>query len=301
MNLVLVVARPSPGQDVAGSPLAALLASLREEVARVRRVPPGTLASGTLAELAAAIGPDEVTDARVSYADGPAGAERAIERAIAAGLDEVAVLPVAVAAEPGETPFPSPATIDELRERVSAVCARHPDADVILVGSSDADAPRLAEVLGILRSAGSEEPELLDAAVARAFDGDASRFGRFMALLQDAVPDGTRIALRGSVVQGESYRTGEPFDSRGPGTSDLDLVLLGEDAMALWHPEAFYIPAVNTFPLYDAQRWVAPGLDPARSAAQEVAGRPVAIQAMARWFLDLRSGLQGTAYVLLDG
>jgi len=298
---VLVVARPSPAQGVAGSPLAALLGSLREEVARVRRVPPGTLASGTLAELAAAIGPDEVTDARVSYADGPAGAETAIERAIAAGLDEVAVLPIAVAAEPGETPFPSPATFEELRERVSAACARHPDADVVLVGSPDADAPRLAEVLGILRSAGSEEPELLDAAVARAFDGDASRFGRFMALLQDAVPDGTRIALRGSVVQGESYRTGEPFDSRGRGTSDLDLVLLGDDAMALWHPEAFYIPGVNTYPLYDEQRWVAPGLDPARSAAQEVAGRPVAVQAMARWFLDLRSGLQGTAYVLLDG
>jgi hypothetical protein len=46
---------------------------------------------------------------------------------------------------------------------------------------------------------------------------------------------------------------------------------------------------------------VAPTIDPARSAAQSIARRPVSIQAMARWFLDLRSGLQGQPYVLLDG
>lgn len=295
-----MVARPSPPQDATGSPLAALLGSLRDEVARVRRARPGTLAHGTLDELAAAIGPDGVTDATVAYADGPVGVEAAIERAIAAGLDDVAVLPVAVAAEPGETPYPSPAALDELRDRVSAACRRHPEAEVLLVGPPTTDTPKLAEVLAVLRSEGSEEPDLLDAAVARAFDGDAGRFGRFMSILQEAVPRGTRIALRGSVVQGESYRTGEPFDAKGPGTSDLDLVLLGDEAMALWRPDAFYVPGVNTYPLYDGQRWVAPDLDPARSAAQEVAERPVAVQAMARWFLDLRSGLQGTPYVLLD-
>lgn len=300
MSLVLVVARPSPLQDTGGLSLAALLGSLREQVDRVRKAPPGTLAHGTLDELAAAIGPDEVTDATVTYADGPDGVEAAVERAIASGLDDVAVLPVAVAAESGETPYPTHDAIEELKSRVATVCRRHPDAEVLLVGQPTDDAPKLAEVLAMLRSEGSDEPALLDAAVARAFAGDAVRFGRFMAHLQDAVPVGTRIALRGSVVQGESYKTGEPFDAKGPGTSDLDVVLLGDDAMALWRPDAFYVPGVNTYPLYDEQRWVAPELDPARAAAQEVAGRPVALQAMARWFLDLRSGLQGTPYVLLD-
>lgn len=300
MSLVLVVARPSPIPDDSSFPLAALLGSLRDEVDRVRRVPPGRLAHGTLAELAAAVGPDEVTDATVAYADGPDGVEAAVERAIASGLDDVAVLPVAMATESGETPYPEPAVLEELRERVETVCRRHPDAEVLLVGPPATSAPRLAEVLAVLRSEGSDEPALLDAAVARAFEGDAVRFGRFMSLLQEAVPAGTRIALRGSVVQGESYKTGEPFDAKGPGTSDLDLVLLGDQAMALWRPDAFYVPGVNTYPLYDEQRWVAPDLDPPRSAAQDVAGRPVALQAMARWFLDLRSGLQGTPYVLLD-
>ena len=123
-----------------------------------------------------------------------------------------------------------------------------------------------------------------------------------MSALQGGVPDGTRLVLRGSAIQGASYKTGEPFDSRGPGTSDLDVVLLGDEAMAAWEPEAFYLPGVNTQPLDDSASDIAdPRLDRARRAAQEAAGRPVALQAMARWFLDLRSGLQGTPYVVLGG
>jgi len=107
--------------------------------------------------------------------------------------------------------------------------------------------------------------------------------------------------VRGSGVQGESYRSGEPFDARGPRTSDLDVVLLGNAAMALWQPDAFYIQNVNTVPLDDKTRWAAPDLEPTRVAAQEIARRPVAIQAMAPWFLELRSALQGTPYVVVDG
>jgi hypothetical protein len=114
------------------------------------------------------------------------------------------------------------------------------------------------------------------------------------------MPEGTQLALRGSAVQGYAFRSQEPFDARGPGTSDLDVVLFGEEAMASWHPEAFVIPAINTLPLSDGSMWVAPSLDPARSAAQTIARRPVSLQAMARWFMDLRSGLQGTPYAILD-
>jgi len=80
----------------------------------------------------------------------------------------------------------------------------------------------------------------------------------------------------------------------------LDVVLFGDEAMAAWDREAFFMPGVNTVPLGDESRWVAPSIDPAREAAQRIAGRPVNIQAMARWFMDIRSGLQRQPYVLLD-
>ena len=68
--------------------------------------------------------------------------------------------------------------------------------------------------------------------------------------------------------------------------ADVDLVVVGRDAFRLWVPEAFYVRGVNTRPLGDGTTWVAPALDPARRAAQELVGRPVHIQAMARWFLE---------------
>jgi len=72
--------------------------------------------------------------------------------------------------------------------------------------------------------------------------------------------------------------------------------------MGQWEPGAFYLPGVNTLPLWDgAPDVAAPRLEAARRSAQDVAGRPVAIQAMAPWFLDLRSGLQSTPYVILGG
>ena len=58
----------------------------------------------------------------------------------------------------------------------------------------------------------------------------------------------------------------------------------------------------NPSPLHDAAPDLAdPRLERARRLAQDAAGRPVSLQAMARWFLDLRSGLQGTPYVVLGG
>ena len=124
--------------------------------------------------------------------------------------------------------------------------------------------------------------------------------GRFVACLRAGLPKGTKIALRGSAVAGSSYVTGEPFDAAGSGTSDLDVVVIGSEAMDLFSPEAWYVPGVNSKPLCDADRWVAPDLDDVRTRAQELAGRPVAIQAMAGWFLDVRALVQGQPHVLLD-
>ena len=148
-----------------------------------------------------------------------------------------------------------------------------------------------------LSAATALEPDALE----RGFGGDAARLRRFVSTLRDALPAGTTIALRGSTVAGRSYKTGEPFDAEGPGTSDLDVVVVGESVLDLWVPEAHLLGGINTLPLSDKARWVAPTLDRARRRAQAVARRPVSIQAMAGWFLDLRTLVQGKPYVVLDG
>ena len=120
-----------------------------------------------------------------------------------------------------------------------------------------------------------------------------------MAVLSPALPPETVLVLRGSVVAGRSFRTGEPFDALGPGTSDLDVVVVGDDARDMFAEEAQLLGGINTLPLSDDAPWVAPGLEVARRRAQAVARRPVSIQAMAGWFLELRSRVQGQPYVIL--
>jgi hypothetical protein len=141
-------------------------------------------------------------------------------------------------------------------------------------------------------------PEITDGIVRRAFRGDPDLYAAFLATLRAPI-GAAEIVLRGSAVTGESYRGHEPFDAHGPGSSDLDIVMVGADALSLWKPEAFYVPGVNTYPLNDKSPWVAPVLEPAREAAQALVGRPVSIQAMPRWFLQLRSILQRQRHVTL--
>ena len=141
---------------------------------------------------------------------------------------------------------------------------------------------------------------LLEGVVRRVFGGDRRRLERFVDCLRVGLPVGTKIALRGSAVAGSSYVTGEPFDAAGSGTSDLDVVVIGDEVMDLFSSEAWYVPGVNSKPLCDADRWVAPDLDAVRTRAQALVRRPVAIQAMAGWFLDVRAVVQGQPHVLLD-
>ena len=146
----------------------------------------------------------------------------------------------------------------------------------------------------------AEDPEQVrKATLDRAFGGDQGRLAQFISILTPVLPAGTRLFLRGSAVSGESYKTKEPFDAAGPGTSDLDIVITGPEAMNLFADDGFYLPRVNSRPLCDHDRAVAPELDAARSAAQDLVGRPVSIQAMAEWFMDIRSATQGTPHLFL--
>jgi hypothetical protein len=247
-----------------------------------------------------ASGIDPSDDLAIAYTASPSEAALVAEQAMADGRPEVAVVPIAAELDGARGSF-ADTDLAGLGRLVSELSERHPDASVSLLAAAPDMPATFRDILALIHPAETDDADLLAGAIGRAFDGDAGQFGRFVRALQRGVPRGTQIALRGSAIQGYAYKSQEPFDARGPRTSDLDLVLLGDEAMAAWHPEAFVIPGVNTLPLSDRTNWVAPTIDPARSAAQAIAGRPVSIQAMARWFLDLRSGLQAQPYVLLDG
>ena len=143
-------------------------------------------------------------------------------------------------------------------------------------------------------------PEQMEARIVRlAFDGDQLRFREFTAKLKAGLPEGTGVALRGSVVTNERYEDGKQFDAGGRGSSDLDVTLVGDKVMEFWNEDGFYIPALHTKPLFDGDPGIAPGLNPLREEVQKIAGRPVAFQATANLILYARDVLFNEPYFTL--
>src|SRR3954470_1204643 len=93
-----------------------------------------------------------------------------------------------------------------------------------------------------------------------AFGGSRGRFEEFLRVIRDEIPDDTGVVLRGSAVTGRRWRDGAAFDADGPGTSDLDLTLIGEKAIALFTVTGFFIPGMHSRPLSDDDPGIAPGL-----------------------------------------
>src|ERR1051325_7864987 len=60
-----------------------------------------------------------------------------------------------------------------------------------------------------------------------AFGDDPDRFEAFVQVVREESPPGAGVVLRGSAVTGSRWSDGAPFDADGPGTSDLDLTLVG--------------------------------------------------------------------------
>src|SRR5438067_13147047 len=132
-----------------------------------------------------------------------------------------------------------------------------------------------------------------------AFGGDEERFDRFVRLIREEIPDGTRVVLRGSALTGFRWKDGAPFDSDGPGTSDLDLTLVGDEAVALFKPTGFFVPGIHSRPLSDDDPDIAPSLIPLREALMVLTGRPVNIQASRDIVIHLRGGLPDPPYLML--
>jgi hypothetical protein len=132
-----------------------------------------------------------------------------------------------------------------------------------------------------------------------AFGGDQERFEQFLAVIREEVPDDTSVILRGSAVTGRRWRDGAPFDADGPGTSDLDLTLVGEAVIGLFTVTGFFVPGVHSRPLSADDPNIAPDLVPLRETLMAITGRPVNIQASREVVIQFRGGLMGQPYLTL--
>jgi len=143
------------------------------------------------------------------------------------------------------------------------------------------------------------ENELRSRVITLAFGGDERLFIAFYRKLQQGLPGGTGIVLRGSVVTNKRHEDGQPFDSHGKGTSDLDVTLVGMKVMEAWDSDAYYIPRLHTKPLCDKDPDIAPSLNPLRESLQKLAGRPVNFQATSSFVLYGRDVLFDEPYYVV--
>lgn len=132
-----------------------------------------------------------------------------------------------------------------------------------------------------------------------AFGGDEDRFNEFVRVVRQEIPPGTGVVLRGSAVTGKRFKDGAPFDADGPGTSDLDLTLVGDEAIGLFTVTGFFVPGVHSRPLSDEDPGIAPELVPLRETLMAMTGRPVNIQATRKAAMRFRGDTLGQPYVTL--
>ena len=163
----------------------------------------------------------------------------------------------------------------------------------------------MAEVTANADSGAASEQELTEAqkrenVVRLVFGGDEDRFRAFCGVVRDAIPLGVGAVLRGSAVTGRRWKDGAPFDADGPGTSDLDLTLVGGDALKMFRLDGFFVPGLHSRPLSDDEDpAIAMELVPVRQKLINMVGRPVNIQATGDLVMFLRGDLLGQPYLTL--
>ena len=132
-----------------------------------------------------------------------------------------------------------------------------------------------------------------------AFGGQPERLEAFCRAIDEVIPPGTIVVLRGSAVTGHRWKDQAPFDADGPGTSDLDLTLVGADVLKYY--SAFWIPGIHSKPLSDEDPDIAPALKPLRGQLMDMVRRPVNIQGTRDWLQHFRGDIMNQPYLTLFG
>ena len=149
------------------------------------------------------------------------------------------------------------------------------------------------------RQGGISEAEKRDNVIRLAFGGSEERFQEFVDVLRREIPPGTGVVLRGSAITGCRWRDGAAFDADGPGTSDLDVTLVGAAAIGLFTVTGFFVPGVHSRPVSKDDPDIAPSLIPVRETLMAMTGRPVNIQASRDVVIQFRGDLLGQPYLVL--
>ena len=132
-----------------------------------------------------------------------------------------------------------------------------------------------------------------------AFQGDEERLKEFVEIIRSAIPPDTGVVLRGSAVTGRRWKDGALFDCEGPGTSDLDLTLVGDEVIGFYKVTGFFLPGIHSRPISKDDPDIAPALVPLRERLMDMVGRPVNIQATRDFVMYVRGELLGQPYLVL--
>lgn len=143
------------------------------------------------------------------------------------------------------------------------------------------------------------EAEKLSNVIRLAFDGNEGEFKRFCDAIREAVPEANSVVLRGSAVTGCRWKDGAPFDADGPGTSDLDLTLVGAEVLRYFSFDGYFVPGIHSRPLSEDDPDIAPDLVPLRERLMEMVKRPVNIQGTRDWVQYLRGDILEQPYLTL--
>src|SRR5690349_18194563 len=143
------------------------------------------------------------------------------------------------------------------------------------------------------------EQEKRDNVIRLAFGGSAERLDAFITVVREAIPPDTGVVLRGSAVTGRRWKDGAVFDAEGPGTSDLDLTLVGDEVIKFYKVTGFFVPGVHSRPISKDDPDIAPDLIPLRERLMAMVGRPVNIQATRDFVMYVRGELLGQPYLVL--
>ena len=146
---------------------------------------------------------------------------------------------------------------------------------------------------------GLTEEEKRRNVVSLAFGGHIALYDNFCHAIAAVVPPDTTVVLRGSAVTGRRWQDDAAFDADGPGTSDLDLTLVGSTVIHFFNLTGFFVPGVHSRPMGEDDPGIAPGLMPLQEQLMAMVKRPVNIQASREIVLQFRGGLLDQPYLTL--